>query len=74
MIDAMEHRHENYNRSIRDIRRREEKGELFVIRPPKPIEVDPIEHNRTRLLKAYQMGRNTMEGQIPGLLKYLHVS
>lgn len=74
MINAMEHRHEIYNQCIRDIRRREEAGKLFVIRPPKPILVDPVEHNRTRLLNAYQMGRRTMEEHLPELFKYLQIS
>lgn len=74
MIEAMEHRHENYNRNIDYIRRREEEGNLFVIRPPKAIEVNPVERNRTRLLEAYQMGRKTMEGQLSSLLKYLENS
>ena len=39
MIDAMEHRHEHYNEELEYIREKEERGELFVIRPPKKIEV-----------------------------------
>lgn len=74
MIDAMEHRHEKYNRNIDYIKKREEEGRLFVIRPPKAIEVNPVEHNRTRLLNAYQMGRKTMEEQLPKLLDYLRIS
>lgn len=35
MIDAMEHRHEHYNEELEYIRGKEERGELFVIRPPK---------------------------------------
>lgn len=35
MIDAMEHRHEHYNEELEYIREKEERGELFVIRPPK---------------------------------------
>ena len=73
MIDAMEHRHEGYNRNIDYIRRQEEAGKLLVIRPPKAIEVNPVEHNRTRLLNAYRMGRNTMEAQLQKLLDYLQI-
>lgn len=71
MIDAMEHRHEHYNEELEYIRTREESGDLFVIRPPKKIEVGKVERSRQRLLTAYRMGRETMKEQLRKLEKFL---
>jgi predicted patatin/cPLA2 family phospholipase len=71
MIEAMEYRHIRYNENIKYIKSREESGEIFVIRPPKAIETDPVEHSRTRLLDAYRMGRKTMEGRLDQLRTFL---
>lgn len=71
MIDAMEHRHEHYNKELEDIQRKEENGALFVIRPPKKIEVSKVERDRQRLLAAYRMGRETMKERLRALEKFL---
>lgn len=72
MIDAMEHRHEHYNDTLAYIRKKEERGELFVIRPPKKLEVRKVERDRQRLLEAYRMGRETMKEHLRGLEKFLN--
>ena len=71
MIDAMEHRHEHYNEELEYIRGKEERGELFVIRPPKKIEVSKVERDRQRLLAAYRMGRETMKEHMRSLERFL---
>ena len=72
MIDAMEHRHEIYNENIAYIREQEAAGNLFVIRPPKAIEVNPVERNRQRLLDAYRMGRETMKKELRKLQEFIN--
>lgn len=71
MIDAMEHRHEHYNEELEYIREKEERGELFVIRPPKKIEVSKVERDRQRLLAAYRMGRETVKEHMRSLERFL---
>ena len=71
MIDAMEHRHEHYNETLEYIRKKEKEGDLFVIRPPKPIAVSKVEHDRQKLLVAYRSGRETMKGQVRKLQEFL---
>ncbi|MCM1106899.1 MAG: patatin family protein [Blautia sp.] len=71
MIAAMENRHVHYNAAVEEIIRREKAGELFVIRPPKPIGVGAVERSRQKLLAAYQMGRDTMEERLWELREYL---
>ena len=53
------------------IRGKEERGELFVIRPPKKIEVSKVERDRQRLLAAYRMGRETMKEHMRSLERFL---
>jgi len=71
MIEAMENRHTRYNENIAYVRKRENAGKVFVICPPKKIEVDRVERNRQRLLDAYRMGRETMESQLHMLRDFL---
>ena len=72
MIEAMEHRHEIYNETLDYIRKREEEGSLYVIRPPKKIDVGKVEHDRQKLLAAYKMGRETMKKQMRSMQEFLN--
>ena len=74
MIEAMEHRHEIYNETLDYIRKREEEGSLYVIRPPKKIDVGKVEHDRQKLLAAYKMGRETMKKQMRSMQEFLNQS
>lgn len=71
MIEAMSNRHERYNATMDDIVKQEREGKLFVIRPPKAIDVSPVERDRQKLLSAYRMGRETMKQQMRALQEYL---
>ena len=71
MIEAMENRHIHYNETLDYIRKREKEGSLFVIRPPKKLEVSKLERDRQRLLTAYRMGRETMKSHLRDLQKFL---
>ena len=71
MIAAMENRHERYNAALEEILKKEEEGTLMVIRPPKAIEVAPVERDRQKLLNAYRMGRETMKEQMWKLQEFL---
>lgn len=71
MIEAMENRHIHYNETLDYIRKREKEGSLFVIRPPKELEVSKLERDRQRLLTAYRMGRETMKSHLRDLQKFL---
>lgn len=71
MIEAMEHRHEIYNETLEYIRQKEKEGLIYVVRPPKKLEVSKVEHNRQRLLEAYRLGRETMKKQIWKMQEFL---
>ena len=50
-------RYENYNRTVRDIKGMEEKGEIFVIRPSVRLTIPRMSHDREELQKVYDIGR-----------------
>ena len=61
-----------YNHKTIDyIREKELKGELFVIRPPKALEIGGMEHNPDELRRVYEIGIKTMESKLEDLKKYL---
>lgn len=55
-VEAMEKRYVNYNRSLKYIKRKEEKGEIFVIRPSKEITVGRLDTDSAKLKALYEQG------------------
>ena len=58
-IETLAKRHISYNDTLSYIEKREESGELFVIRPPRELPVKRVEKNPEKLKQAYEMGRQT---------------
>ncbi len=56
MQEAIRNRNKMYNEQISMIEAMEERGELIVIRPHKPIEVDRMERDTNKLLALYEEG------------------
>ncbi len=54
--DALERRGEVYNAQLELVEELEERGEILVIRPERPIEVDRIERNVEKLNRLYDEG------------------
>lgn len=71
VIKAMEERHTSYNKTLEYIRKKEENGDIFVIRPGEKIAAKRIEHNPDKLEKAYQQGRNKANAVLNDLKRYL---
>ena len=72
MVEAVRVRHIHYNKTIEYIREKELKGDLFVIRPPKALEIGSMEHNPDELRRVYEIGIKTMESKLEDLKKYLN--
>ncbi len=72
IVEVMGKRHEEYNKVVEEINRKEEGGEVFVIRPLQKLNVGRIEHNPHKLQKAYDMGRSTMLSRMEELKSYLN--
>lgn len=71
VAETMARRHIVYNETNARIRERELKGELFVIRPPRKLEVGRVEHDPAKLRAAYELGRAEMEQRMDALREFL---
>ena len=71
LISAMENRHIIYNETTAYIESQEAKGNIFVIRPPAPLDISRTEHNPKKLQKAYDMGVNEARKHLSHLKTFL---
>jgi predicted patatin/cPLA2 family phospholipase len=71
MVSAMAKRHIGYNETMAYIDEKEQRGELFVIRPEGKLPVSKVEKDPEKLKKAYQMGRDTVSRRLAELKEYL---
>ncbi len=74
VVKAMENRHIMYNQTIQYICKKEQAGEVFVIRPEREVGIEQIEKSPQKLWEVYQMGRNEAEKNLDNLKKYLQIS
>lgn len=72
IINAMENRHIMYNKTIEYIRQKEQRGEIFVIRPEREVGIEQIEKDPVKLWEVYQMGRKTAEKSLNDIREYLN--
>ncbi len=70
-IKAISNRHKMYNRTLSCIEKLEEKGRIFVIRPPYALEIGAVEHNPDELERVYRLGRETGEKYLSEVKSYL---
>lgn len=71
MVEAMADRHLRYNQATAAIREKEEKGAVFVLRPPEALHIGSMEKNPEELERVYQIGRKTALDRLPALKAYL---
>lgn len=57
VVEAMKNRHIMYNNQLKYVKEAENRGEILVIRPEKPIPIGHICHNPEQMQAAYDMGR-----------------
>ena len=69
----LKNRHEVYNRSVRMLKRQEEKGEIFVIRPSVPIGIKRIETDPDKLQAVYDEGVKDAGTRMEELKEYLEL-
>ena len=70
-ISAAEYRHVIYNKTLDYIGKKEQKGEIFVIRPPFELPVGKAESDPERLKEAYEIGRRETEMRLEELKAFL---
>ena len=72
-IKALETRHERYNETLQYIKELEKRGENYVIRPPKKLEVGAVEHNPEKLQNVYEIGRREAEKHLDEIKRFLNI-
>lgn len=71
LVEVMENRHIMYNNELDYIKKKEDKGELFVIRPNEALNISRIEKNPEKLRAVYDEGRNVTEQNLEKLISFL---
>lgn len=71
MLQAMEKRHIIYNETLSYIKKMENVGKIFVIRPEKTLKIKKVEKNPNKLKEVYDIGRNTSITLIDDLKNFL---
>ena len=71
MVKALENRHNMYNETIKYICEKEEKGEVFVIRPEDFLPIKRTEHTPDKLQAVYDIGREVTLKRLEELKKFL---
>ncbi|MGI6011456.1 MAG: patatin-like phospholipase family protein [Ruminococcus sp.] len=70
-VRAVRNRYKTYNRTVRDIKKMEEKGEIFVIRPSVPLTIPRMSHDSEELQKVYDIGWRDAKNQIESLKEWM---
>lgn len=70
-IEALQNRYQMYNSQLAYIRQQEALGHTFVIAPEETLPIGRISHDREKMKKTYQLGRDAAMQQITQLSKFL---
>ena len=71
LVEAMSARQQEYNHILDYIRRKEEKDEILVIRPPQSLPIGRTESDPEKLRLVYEIGRTTAEARIAEIVSFL---
>lgn len=72
-IEAIENRHLMYNEALEYIAKKENDGELLVIRPDSKLPVGKVEKDPEKLKETYEIGRTIATRQLDEIIKHLTV-
>ena len=71
ILEAMEHRHEMYNRQMDELDKMEDEKTALVIRPPEDLAIGHTEKNPEELERVYQIGRREAEKRMEDINNWL---
>lgn len=71
VIARLYDRHERYNAEIADIVEQEKAGNVFVIRPPEPLNIGSVCHKPKELRRVYDIGVDTAMKNLDALREFL---
>ena len=66
-------RHEMYNKTLKDIKKLEDKKEAIVIAPSKNIKISRMERNTKKLQELYELGRKDALDNLEKIQKFFKV-
>lgn len=72
LIKTAGNRHIMYNETLDYIKKRENEGAAYVIRPEKSLEIGHVEHDADNLQRVYEIGRKTAEKHLSEIKKFLN--
>ena len=62
----------DYEKVLAKIKDLENKGKIFVVRPPEVLKIGRLEKNRDKIQKVYDTGLNTGLKELDNIVKYLN--
>ena len=62
----------DYEKVLTKIKDLENKGKIFVVRPPEVLKIGRLEKNRDKIQKVYDTGLNTGLKELDNIVKYLN--
>jgi len=65
-------RHTAYNQQSEDVKKLEEEGRIFVIRPKEKLQIDRLEKKPERLVAVHALGLADANAQMDALRAYLN--
>ena len=71
LVEAIVTRHDQYNATLDHIARKEQAGELLVIRPLEKLPIGRTEKDSDKLRQVYEIGRQTALNKLEVILRYL---
>ena len=71
VIEALKHRPALYNQQLQVVREQERKGNAFVFRPLKPLDVSRTTHDYKEMNRVYQQGREEALARLDDLKRFL---
>lgn len=71
LADAINSRYARYNETLDKVAEMEARGEIFVIRPSRTVDIKRVEKDVKKLQEMYDLGVHDCESSIAALLAYL---
>ena len=68
----LQQRHQIYNQQITQLRKLEQQGKAFIIRPPEPLNISRLEKNWINIQAVYDSGVAEAERRLSNLQQYLN--
>ncbi len=72
LVKAIENRYEMYNETLDFIEEKRKKGEVFIIRPKKPVNISRVEKDKSKLKALYDEGYNDAKECYEDLIKFVN--